>query len=119
MGHRARATIKVKVEILDADERLFPDMSSTVYFLPDESQTREDLPERRLFCPSEAVVADANGASHVWLVDDHQRVRRVAVQAGEANDGRTEILGGLTGSERVVLRPPAELREGQLVNVAE
>ena len=31
MGDRARATIKVKVEILDADERLFPEMSSTVY----------------------------------------------------------------------------------------
>ncbi len=35
MGDRARATIKVKVEITDADGRLFPDMSSTVYFLPD------------------------------------------------------------------------------------
>ena len=33
MGDRARATIKVKVEIVDADERLFPEMSGTVLLL--------------------------------------------------------------------------------------
>jgi RND family efflux transporter MFP subunit len=117
MGDRARATIKVKVEILDGDGRLFPDMSSTVYFLPDESQQRETA-ERRLFCPTDAIVADA-GKSYVWLVDDDDRVQRVEIGTGVANDGRTEILSGLSGSEQVVVRPPAELRQGQLVKSTE
>jgi len=117
MGDRARATIKVKVEILDSDGRLFPEMSSTVYFLPDESEGKKSA-ERRLFCATEAIVKDA-GRSYVWLVDEQDRLQRVEVKTGDANNGQTEILGGLSGGERAVMRPPAELRNGQLVKVIE
>lgn len=118
MGDRARATIKVKVEILDADERLFPEMSSTVYFLPDAAAAPEAVPERRLFCPADAILAEG-GASRVWVVDDDQRVRQVEVTTGVPNGGRVEILGGLEGGEPIVVRPPPELRSGQLVKLQE
>lgn len=118
MGDRARATIKVKVEILDADERLFPEMSSTVYFLPDETAESQQQPERRLYCPTDAIVAEAD-KDFVWLVDSEDRVRRVEVKTGTDNDGQTEILDGLEGGEKAVVRPPAELREAQLVKVIE
>ena len=118
MGDRARATIKVKVEIVDADERLFPEMSSTVYFLPDETEAPEEQPERRIFCPTDALVTEAD-QPHVWLVDGDGRVQKAEVKAGEDNDGQTEILDGLSGGERVVLRPPANLQEGQQVKVVE
>lgn len=117
MGDRARATIKVKVEILDSDERLFPEMSSTVYFLPDET-AEEELPERRLFCPSAAVVTEAD-QSYVWLVDAQQQVQPVEVQVGAERDGRTEIISGLSGGEQVVVGPPAELQSGQRVRVGQ
>jgi multidrug efflux pump subunit AcrA (membrane-fusion protein) len=119
MGDRARATIKVRVEILDADERLFPEMSSTVYFLPDESESQQKTAERRLFCPTDAIVSGPEGKSHVWLLEGDGRLRQAEVRAGDDNDGHTEILGGLEGGERVVVRPPADLREGQLVKVVE
>lgn len=118
MGDRARATIKVKVEIVDADAALFPEMSSTVYFLPDETGEVKDVPERRIFCPSDALVTEGE-VTFVWLVDEEERLRRVDVTAGVENDGRTEILKGLSGAERVVARPAAELRSGQLVKVSE
>jgi RND family efflux transporter MFP subunit len=118
MGDRARATIKVKVEILDADERLFPDMSSTVYFLPDESEAPRETAERRLFCPTDAIVSEGE-AAYVWLVGSEDRLERVEVKSGQALDGRTEILDGLTGGERVIVRPPADLRAGQRVKVTE
>jgi RND family efflux transporter MFP subunit len=118
MGDRARATIKVKVEITDADERLFPEMSGTVYFLPDETEMSKEAAERRIFCPTDALLQDGE-TSHVWIVDDAQRVRRLDVKTGSTNDGRTEILGGLEGGERVVIAPPAEMRERQLVKVTE
>lgn len=50
MGDRARATVKVKVEILDADVRLFPDMSSTVYFLGEKSKASTKQDQSRVFC---------------------------------------------------------------------
>lgn len=117
MGDRARATIKVKVEIVDADGRLFPEMGSTVYFLPDE-EVGAEVPERRLFCPSAAVVR-IDDRTYVWQVDAESRLVQVEIKAGDDRDGRTEILGGLEGGERVVLRPPPELRSGQRVEVPE
>ena len=117
MGDRARATIKVKVEVLDADERLFPDMSGTVYFLPEQSEQPE-VSARRVFCPTDAVIT-ADEEAYVWLLDDEERVQRAPVKTGPANDGQTEITGGLSGGERVILSPSADLRAGQRVNVAE
>jgi RND family efflux transporter MFP subunit len=118
MGDRARATIKVKVEILDADDRLFPEMSGTVFFLPDESEMPAEKAERRVFCPTDAIVKSADATS-VWVVDDEGRVQRKVVEVGSVNDGRTEIRTGLAGGERVVVDPPTELRNGELVKVAD
>lgn len=117
MGDRARATIKVKVAILDADERLFPEMSGTVYFLPSGNESATASTDRRIFCPSDAIVKEAE-ASHVWVVKD-EKVERVKVRVGSETDNRTEILGGLSGGEKVVVKPPADLSEGRLVKVAE
>ena len=50
MGDRARATVKVLVEILDADDRLFPDMSSTVYFLGSATDEQNQNEKPRIFC---------------------------------------------------------------------
>jgi RND family efflux transporter MFP subunit len=118
MGDRARATIKVKVEILDADERLFPDMSGTVYFLPDETEAKPVTAERRVFCPTDAIVA-SDTDSHVWIIGDDERVRYTEITVGKANDSRTEVVSGLSGGERVVVKPPTELHERQLVRVVE
>jgi RND family efflux transporter MFP subunit len=117
MGDRARATIKVKVEIKDADELLFPEMSGTVYFLP----TEDDLAtseEARLFCPTSAVDSDPQGNRFVWVADSEKRATKIAVKAGNDRDGRTEIVDGLSGSERVVVNPEG-LQEGTPLLVAE
>jgi RND family efflux transporter MFP subunit len=117
MGDRARATIKVKVSIVDADERLFPEMSGTVYFLPTGNESETASTDRRIFCPSDAIVKEAD-ASYAWVVND-EKVDRVKVRVGSATDSRTEILAGLSGGEKVVVKPPADLSEGRLVKVAE
>jgi RND family efflux transporter MFP subunit len=117
MGDRARATIKVKVAIVDADERLFPEMSGTVYFLPSGNEGKTASTDRRIFCPTDAIVKEAD-ASCVWVVND-EKVDRVKVRVGSATDSRTEILAGLSGGEKVVVKPPSDLSEGRLVKVAE
>ena len=133
MGDRARATIKVKVEILDADERLFPEMSATVYFLPDSKQEAVDT-SPRVFCPTSAVVRDEpSGAdpvdsmkgegqenAFVFLMAEDDRVRRVQiVTMGEDRDGRIEVVSGLSGGERCVLQPASDMNDGDLVRVSE
>lgn len=118
MGDRARATIKVKVEILDADARLFPEMSATVYFLPQPGANAEATKERRIFCDGDAVVIDGPERI-VWTVDDQFSVARRVVTTGKERDGRTEILEGLSGGEQVVLRPPEDLKTGTVVKLRE
>ena len=123
MGDRARATIKVKVEVLDADQRLFPEMSATVYFLPvaDDLAAEDEQPsvdQTKIFCPSQAIQAEAE-TSFVWVVEADDRAQRVAVQIGQARDGRTEIISGLHGGERVVLSPTSALTEAKFIRIAE
>ncbi|MCA9150903.1 MAG: efflux RND transporter periplasmic adaptor subunit [Planctomycetales bacterium] len=118
MGDRARATIKVKVSILDADDRLFPDMSATVYFLPavvaDAVEPDRDLP--RLFCDANAIRHDGDQA-YVWVVDEQSRLSRADITTGATRDRRTEITGGLTPDSRVVIAPDSA-QIGQMVKMS-
>lgn len=120
MGDRARATIKVKVEITEPDAKLFPDMSARVFFLPESAQqTAED--QRRVFCPVNAVVTEGGGEAEqklVWVVDAENRVHRRVVKVGMERDNQLEITDGLEGHERIVLEPK-DLQEGRLVKVAQ
>lgn len=117
MGDRARATIKVKVTIADVDSRLFPDMSSTVYFLPEEKLGEEVSEAPRMFCPEDAVQQDADG-QFVWVVDARTHAQKVRVTTGAHKDGRIEIISGLNGDERLIGNPPA-LDSNQAVKVLE
>ena len=118
MGDRARATVKVKVEIMDVDNRLFPEMSSTVYFLPNQSEEIKEEEESRVFCPSEAVVITET-ESYVWILTDQERTKKTSVTTAESRDGRTEITGGLTGGEKVIVKPAKDLRDDMLVRSAQ
>ena len=56
MGDRTRGTVKVKVEILDPDDKLFPELAATVHFLPSETgQQPGRRAARILFVPKSAV----------------------------------------------------------------
>lgn len=116
MGDRARATIKVKVKIDDADKLLFPEMSGTVYFLP-SGGNEEGGDEPRIFALTSAIETDEEGNSIVWVVDKEKRARSIKVEIGEEKENETEILSGLEGKERVIVRPPEDIREGGLVTV--
>ncbi len=118
MGDRARATIKVKVEILDADSRLFPEMSATVYFLPDGNENSVEQQQKRIFCDTSAIQSIGD-RSVVWLLDQENRAQRAEVETADAKDGRTEIVRGLRGGERVILNPPENVTEGMLLKVAQ
>ena len=68
ISDRARGTVKVKVEILDPDEHLFPELVATVHFLPDKAHQGPDVGKSHLFVPKSALFEEG-GHSHVWKVD--------------------------------------------------
>lgn len=69
-------------------------------------------PVRMLLVPAEAVSRDGQ-MERVFVEDgDHRSVLRL-VRTGAAIGGRVEILSGVDDGERLVVSPPAGLREGQ------
>lgn len=119
MGDRTRGIVKVKVSILNADERLFPELSATVHFLPDQTEEESSrAAEKGVFAPAAAIQGEGED-QYVWVLDE-TRVRKAAVTPqGEPNDGLVRVSGELQGGEQVVVDPPANLQEGDEVAVAE
>ena len=114
---RDKATVQVKVSILDHDPRILPEMGAKVVFeesASPSSATPAAVVERVLV-PKGALVRDANGA-RVWLVEDG-RAHAKSVEPGLERGERVEIRSGLSGGESVILDPPAGLRDGARVRI--
>lgn len=115
---RQKAVVQVKVAFDDADERLVPDMSSTVTFLEtaaDEAKLAAAKP--RMYLPA-AAVRKEGGEAVVFVVEDDV-LRRTPVELGAAEKDQVEVLSGLTGGETVVRGGLDGLADGKKVRRAE
>jgi RND family efflux transporter MFP subunit len=100
---RQRATVQVKVSILDRDARILPEMGAKVDFLdPDTARPAAagTVAAPRIRVPAAAVRDDA-GKQIVWLVREG-RLERREVQAGPVSAGFREIRAGLSGGEQLL-----------------
>jgi RND family efflux transporter MFP subunit len=111
---RQRATVLVKVSILERDPRILPEMGATVEFLEEDAAAESTSPPR-LFVPA-AAVRDESGRQVVWVVSGG-RVERREVEAGPVSGERREIRSGLTGGELVVIAGSDGLEDGMRVSV--
>lgn len=109
---RAKATVKVKVKILNPGERLLPEMSATANFLQAARSDAELAEPARIWLPSAAVV---NG--RVATIDKTNHVAWKSVTAGIVREGRIEISSGIREGDRVVTDNPERLKDGQLVRL--
>jgi RND family efflux transporter MFP subunit len=119
MGDRTRGIVKVKVAILNPDERLFPELSATVHFLPDQKEGEANLSERKaVFAPVAAIQGEGE-EKFAWVVENN-RVRKVAVTTkGDPEDNLIEVASPFTGGESLVTAPPPGLKDGEQVKMAE
>ena len=114
---RTKATVQVKVTILERDARLKPEMSARVTFLENAGAAPADTAVARpvVTIPGRAV-ADRNGKSVVFEVREGLVRMRPVVTAGE-RDGRVVVKEGLSGGEILVAAPPIGLADGDAVRV--
>jgi HlyD family secretion protein len=107
---RAKATVQVKVQIIDPGDRLLPEMSSSVSFLQSERTDAELHEPPRIWLPASAV-----SGSNVAVVgaDKHITLRRVTT--GAVREKRIEITSGVKAGERVVTSGVDTLENRQLV----
>jgi RND family efflux transporter MFP subunit len=112
---RQKATVLVKVAILDRDPRILPEMGAKVVFLRKDGPAAAAAP-RRVTVPKSALI-ETNEGAHVWIVQDGRAVKR-NVEAGPERGDVVEIRGGLDGGEPVIVAPPAGLKNGARVRAS-
>ncbi|MDT0496048.1 efflux RND transporter periplasmic adaptor subunit [Algiphilus sp. W345] len=112
---RSKATIKVRVEILEKDARILPEMGVRVAFLGEEQPQGEKL---------EGVLVDAaaikndGGAKVVYLIRGDS-VERRAVTTGIKRGERVQVTAGLSPGNRVALGPLDQLSDGSTIRIGE
>ena len=110
---RNKATVKVRIALLEKDERVLPDMGSRVSFLKKvETQNREEVREG-VMIPL-AALAILDDQSTVQVIDGSQiKLTRVKVAEETANYAR--IIEGLSSGMTVVAKFDKELEDNQKV----
>jgi multidrug efflux pump subunit AcrA (membrane-fusion protein) len=121
---RQRATVQVKVAIVDRDRRILPEMGSRVDFITAApaanaatTATAAANAAPRFRVPAEAV-RTINGRSAVWLVRDG-RLESREVDAGPVSAGFREVRRGLSGGEQVLVAGVQDPTAGMRVQVTQ
>lgn len=112
---RAKGTVLAKVRLTTLDPRILPEMSAKVAFL-ERAVAAGEATARVAVNPK--AVTERGGAGTVFVVRDG-RAAAVTVKVGAKLGDLVEIDAGLAGGERAILDPPAKLRDGAKVTVAE
>ncbi len=107
---RAKATVQVKVQIVDPGDRLLPEMSSSVSFLQSERTDAEMHEPAKIWVPASAI---SGGNVAIVGADKHVTLRHVTT--GAVREQRIEITSGVNAGERVVTSGVDKLENGQLI----
>ncbi len=112
-ANRQKATVQVKVQILNPDGFLRPEMNATVKFLSDEKPSARSTVSGVLV-PTSAV-RDSNG-NKIVLIAFHgkAKARQVRISATRS-DGY--LVEGLTGGEDIIAAGPADLKDGDRIRI--
>ncbi|TAH37131.1 MAG: efflux RND transporter periplasmic adaptor subunit [Planctomycetota bacterium] len=107
---RQKATVELRCEFLERDERILPEMGCRVVFVPEDQAEAKD-PE--VLVPRRAVVQGPT--PRVFLFQNGAVALRSISVAPEESNGMLRVMEGLQGNELVVLDPPASLQDGDAV----
>ena len=115
---RSKATVSVRIRLLEKDARILPDMGVKVSFLMEPTADVVEPTSQQIagvLVPSKAIHRDDRGQSFAFVVVDAV-VQRRAVRVGDRSGKRKRVTDGLAAGERVVtnLDPTlvASLRNG-------
>ncbi len=111
---RQKATVRVKVAFLDADEKILPDLSARVAFTSQPTQGNSS--RRRVLVPRPAIASRDEKPGVYRVVDG--RAKFEPVETGGDVQGQIEVTKGLSGGERLIVVPPgAAIRDGERVRM--
>lgn len=111
---RQKATVQVKVQILDPDSYLRPDMNATVQFLAPAVASQGQHGPTGVLVPT-AAVRDQDGKKFVFIAYNNKALRRDVRIMSTRSKGY--VVDGLTGGEDVIISGPATLKDGDKIKL--
>lgn len=109
---RNKATVKVRIGLLEKDERVLPDMGAKVSFLKEQvAETPEKL--EGVMVPFSSVIKEGN-LSYVFIIKNGLIEKtNVSVESSSSNFSR--VTNGVEVGDSVVTDPNGEMQNGQEV----
>ena len=111
-ANRQKATVQVKVKVLDPDGLLRPEMNARVSF---HAPGGGEVKGTELLVPRAAIFQAGDKPAVMAVENSHAALKPVSL--GEAVGENVRVTGGLTGNETVVVSSPGALKNGQRVRV--
>ncbi len=111
---RQKATVRVRIGLLERDERVLRDMGAKVSFLDVGTTAAEQREVQGVMIPGAALRADGDG-DFVWVVRNGRVERRNVVVGGARDRPQVLVQTGLAVGETVVRSSAGPLSAGQAV----
>jgi HlyD family secretion protein len=112
-ANRQKATVQVKVQVLNPDEYLRPEMNATVKFLADEQKASSTQPSGAFVLAS--AVRDRDGKKVVFVAFDGKAHLKQVNILSQRSDGF--LVSGLVGGESVITKGPQDLKDGDSIKI--
>jgi len=114
-ANRQKATVQVKVQILQPDSYLRPEMNATVQFkAPSAKEDKNAARQSFVFVPT-AALRDKDGKKFVFIAFNGKALRREVHVKGDRPGGY--LVDSLVGGENVITTAPADLADGQKIRI--
>ena len=110
---RNKATVKVRIALLEKDERVLPDMGSRVSFLRKVDNNNQEIQKEGVMIPL-AAVAYIDGSSLVQVVNGNS-VQIMQIEVAEETANYARVIKGLESGMKVIARFDDELENNQKV----
>ena len=112
-ANRQKATIEVKVQILNPDSHLRPEMNTTVHFIADENKSSNPQ-SAGAYVPT-AALRDADGKKYVLIAFNDKAMKREVKILSQRSGGA--LVSGLNGGESVITTAPEGLKDGDKIKI--
>ena len=109
---RSKATVLVKVEFVEKDKRVLPDMSAKVSFLLRELKSDE---RKSVIAVQPTAVVKRDGKDVLFLIENNA-ARLIAVTVGNKIGDLVQVAGVKPG-DKVVLTPSEKVKDGTVVAI--
>ncbi|HWY71530.1 MAG TPA: efflux RND transporter periplasmic adaptor subunit [Terriglobales bacterium] len=114
MANRQKATLQVKVKVLNPDDYLRPEENANVRFVGDEKTKGAGIVSSGTVVPA-STVHDNGGKRVVIIAFNGRAAMREVKVLSQRSDGY--LVDGLTGGEDIIVNAPADLKDGDRIKV--